>query len=284
MVAPLSNYSAGANNIGLPQNNVPFIDMQTGRISREWWPFMQNLYNRIGGANALTNIELGQLTNRASPVVTIGGDVDADDQLTIPGPPGIQGQTGLPGPDLNLMADDLFDDPLTAAISMSNGNAQQLQGQTWLTNNGIGGTTTNNNADPGKVGEYIASSLGSGYSVALTNNVAATVTSIFLTAGDWDVSASCDFTVTAGTVTALYGGITNIPGTLIGQPGNAVVSADPTAYFPPLIVTTSAQYGLCTKSVRVTLSAATSIYLVANALFSAGTVSAYGTISARRMR
>ena len=53
--------------------------------------------------------------------------------------------------------------------------------------NGLAGVTTNSNAAAGIVGEYISSSIASGSAVSLTTGVSANVTSISLTAGDWEV-------------------------------------------------------------------------------------------------
>lgn len=56
------------------------------------------------------------------------------------------------------------------------------------------GTATSDNADAGNVGEYVSSLMAAGSAVALTTATPASMTSISLTAGDWDVDAVFDFT------------------------------------------------------------------------------------------
>lgn len=55
------------------------------------------------------------------------------------------------------------------------------------TTKGIVGTTTNNDASPGYVGEVISSHILNASAVSFTSTVATNLTSISLTAGDWDV-------------------------------------------------------------------------------------------------
>src|SRR5712664_1249621 len=66
------------------------------------------------------------------------------------------------------------------------------------------GTITNDAATAGNIGEYITSVINSP-GVTLSNNVASNVTSISLTAGDWDISGAVYFTLT-GSSTAVVGG------------------------------------------------------------------------------
>jgi hypothetical protein len=50
------------------------------------------------------------------------------------------------------------------------------------------GTTTNDDAAAGHIGEYVSSMVPGGTGPALTSGAASNITSISLTAGDWDVS------------------------------------------------------------------------------------------------
>ena len=68
-MATSNNYSGGANNLSLPQQGVPFVDIKSGMVSREWWPFLNNLFNRIGGNNALSNDQLQNLSMASKPVL-----------------------------------------------------------------------------------------------------------------------------------------------------------------------------------------------------------------------
>jgi hypothetical protein len=131
------------------------------------------------------------------------------------------------------------------------------------------GTTTNNDASAGYVGEFIDST-ATNVTVATT---ATNLTSISLTAGDWDVSGIVQF-YGGGAVTYVVGAINttsaSFSGTAVGK--NQIVSA------------TNAANGLGSATLprlRFSLASTTTIYLI-------GALSAsqqcYGYISARRIR
>src|SRR5690349_16625741 len=65
----------------------------------------------------------------------------------------------------------------------------------------LAGTATNDDAAAGKIGEYIESEVLSGSAVSLTTNTAANITSISLTAGDWDVWGAAVYQLGSGTTT-----------------------------------------------------------------------------------
>ncbi|MGF6309478.1 hypothetical protein ABIB82_003924 [Bradyrhizobium sp. i1.8.4] len=82
-------------------------------------------------------------------------------------------------------------------------------------------TNTNNNASAGNVGEFISSNVASGSAVALTTGTAADVTSISLTAGDWDVEGMVTFTTTAtSSISTVSAYISSASGTLPTAPNN----------------------------------------------------------------
>lgn len=139
-----------------------------------------------------------------------------------------------------------------------------------------GGTSTNDDAAAGKIGEAVSSSVALGSAVALTTVTAANVTSISLTAGDWDVSSNIAFTGSATAVVYAGGGVNTTSATLptegtrmnwLGRSG--ALPVDPSFAVP---------------RVRVSIAATTTVYLVAQASFTGGTCSAYGTLFARRAR
>ncbi len=138
------------------------------------------------------------------------------------------------------------------------------------------GTTTNNNAAAGYVGEYVSSVVSSGSPVSLTTATPANVTSISLTAGDWDVSGSVGFGNSGSGVSLFFGGISNTSATFPPDTGVRSVSALGSTS------TDSQILGLATT--RALLSTTTTIYLVAQATFSGGSIGAYGVIEARRRR
>jgi hypothetical protein len=141
------------------------------------------------------------------------------------------------------------------------------------------GTTTNSSAAAGFVGEYILSTVLVGSAIALTTATPANVTSISLTAGDWDVWGSVAFNPGASTtITVESGGIGITSATLPISPG-AGAYASVSATF-----TTGAGDTLPVGMTRLSLAAPTTVYLVAQASFAVSTMGAYGFIGARRRR
>lgn len=152
------------------------------------------------------------------------------------------------------------------------GGTLSVTGATALT-----GTTTNDNAAAGKVGEYVSASVVQGSAVVLTTATPKTVTSISLTAGDWDVtgigsltgaSTGTEFDVAIGTTTNSF------TGTVLGD----------TRAQTPTVSLTGADATLMIPSVRVSISSTTTYYLIVQETFTVGAPSAYGRISARRVR
>lgn len=144
------------------------------------------------------------------------------------------------------------------------------------TTGGIVGTTTNDNAAAGKVGEYISNSAGP---IATTSNTSLDVTSISLTAGDWDVEGTVLFTPAASTVpTRIRAGINTTSATIPSQPGTGSVLTLNLAF------TTGSQQCAPLGGSRLSLSATTTVYLVANTVFTVSTMDTYGFIGARRVR
>jgi len=160
------------------------------------------------------------------------------------------------------------------ADGILNGGSAGVPGQ-------LPGTSTNDNASAGNVGEYIASDVPSGSAVSLTTTAPINVTSISLTAGDWNVSFVPHFKGAASTVvTYLQGSIS----TTTGTPGTADDSIS-TAYFgSPTPFGTVFDMTTSVHNYRVSLSTTTTIYAVAAAGFNTSTLTAFGKLFARRVR
>lgn len=142
----------------------------------------------------------------------------------------------------------------------------------------LAGTTTNNNAAAGNVGEYISSVVASP-GITLTNNIPANVTSISLTAGDWDVSGEAWINVGAGGATQITAAITSTSATIPAGPAVGISRAQMMVAIP---VSTNQMMPL--SGTRVSIAATTTFYLVAFAAFPSGTTTAYGKMEARRRR
>lgn len=145
----------------------------------------------------------------------------------------------------------------------------------------VAGTTTNDNAAAGNVGEYISSSVLAGAAVPLTvSGTTYNITSISLTAGDWDVTATGWSNPAAGTISqSFFAAISTTSATLptAGAENNMAGFGNDTP-------AANAFFGVGVGPMRLSLSGTTTVYLVANSVFSVSTISAYGFISARRVR
>lgn len=136
--------------------------------------------------------------------------------------------------------------------------------------NGIVGTTTNNNANAGSVGEYQSASASG---VGLTSTVAANVTSLSLSAGDWDVSGNVNYTPT-GDMQLIQTGVSSTSATLNTNERQLLIVN---------FISAAPQQQASTLS-RFSLASTTTVYLVGQANFTTGTVTASGFIRARRVR
>ncbi len=144
----------------------------------------------------------------------------------------------------------------------------------------IAGTATNDNASAGNIGEYISSAIASASAVSLTTATAKTITSISLTAGDWDVWGNIIFAEATGTVaTTIISAISTTNNALPTITGgtDAIQLNDASQAASSLI-------GQSTGTLRVSLSGTTTYYLIAQASFTVSTMTAYGFIGARRSR
>jgi hypothetical protein len=140
-------------------------------------------------------------------------------------------------------------------------------------------TATNDNASSGNVGEYITATVANG-TAALTNVTAVNVTSISLTAGDWDVTGVINHTGNASTQ-VLYTG-TSISATSASQGGLVqTFLGNNVAYFGTV---NSGGFFVEAPVTRISVSSTTTVYLIAYANFSVSTMAAGGTIRARRVR
>lgn len=145
---------------------------------------------------------------------------------------------------------------------------------------GVIGTTTNDNAAAGSVGEFVSSTVLAGSAVAATSGNPVNITSISLTAGDWDVTGVVDFLPAAGTIPSqLITWISTTSATLPTRPNEGALSQLASSG-----LAASTTQALVTGQIRLSLSATTTVYLSATAVFSVSTLGVYGFIGARRRR
>jgi hypothetical protein len=192
------------------------------------------------------------------PIVFIQFGVAANNIVTITGSQTITGQKTFVAPILGS----------ASATSIS-----------FTSTSGIIGTTTNDNAAAGSVGEIISSEILIGSAVSATSNNPTNVTSISLTPGDWDVFGTVWTSMPGATTTNLSTWISTTSATSPTAPnaGKRILCGQ-VAVAAGSAIGQSAGYG------RLSLSSTTTVYLSAVVVYTGGTGSLYGYIGARRVR
>lgn len=163
-------------------------------------------------------------------------------------------------------ADDSGDADFTARAGTFSG---QLQGL---------GTNTNNNASAGQIGEYIISTVVSSGAVAISSNTSTTITTIALTAGDWDIEGAAWYSVAAASMgTTFRAWASTTAGTVPLPPANGYNYNFQSVSGPndvPIIV----------GPFRLSLAAPATLFLTGFVTINSGTITTYGFIAARRAR
>ncbi len=149
------------------------------------------------------------------------------------------------------------------------------------TTKGIVGTAVADNAASGYVGEFITSNIPFASQTSLADSTAKNITSITVSAGDWDIFGNVGFYPNTNTV------VTNV----------SCWTSTTSATLPDTSLLSGVAYnsaagtwgGGAATSVqasflRVNVNAPTIVYLTAFAVFSVSTLTAAGSIFARRVR
>jgi len=141
------------------------------------------------------------------------------------------------------------------------------------------GVADGSNAAAGEIGQYISSSIPSSSAVSLSSGSPSNVTSVSLTAGDWDCAGVLNFYPAASTTqTVNLGGLNTVSATLPTRPGFGTYLEHRVA------MGAGDNQGYSVGQRRVTVSATTTVYLVAQAAFAVSTETAGGFLGCRRMR
>jgi hypothetical protein len=136
------------------------------------------------------------------------------------------------------------------------------------------GTSTNNNATAGNLGEYLESVVG--FTAYPATTVYGDLASISLTAGDWDVSALIN--QRGNTPTNLTFGISTTSG------NSTTGLTDGSNKLGITSASSSSDNSGSIPNYRLSLSATTTVYLKVQATYASGSPTAAGRISARRVR
>lgn len=140
----------------------------------------------------------------------------------------------------------------------------------------ISGVTDGSNAGAGVIGQFMSSLVAIGSAVSLSTTVASNITSLTLTAGDWDVSGSVNYTYSAATISQKTAGISGASATL---PSDGSES-----YSGAVVTLSTSSDGISIPKIRSSSASPVTVYLVGRATFSAGTVAGFGSLFARRVR
>lgn len=139
------------------------------------------------------------------------------------------------------------------------------------------GIDTNTAASAGNIGELIESSIPFGSAVSLTTSVAADVTSIPLTAGNWLVWGNVPFAAGATTTSTRHAGWISATSATFPTPPNSGAFAESQASYSVGAPT------IATGTRSMSLAANTTVYLTAFSAFAVSTMKAYGYIGALRV-
>lgn len=176
---------------------------------------------------------------------------------------------------------------LAAAVTDETGSGALVFGTSpTLTTPTVIGTSTNDSAAAGIVGEIISATITSSSAVVLASDTTANVTSISLTGGDWDVTATNEYIAggAGATVNAWQASISFVSATVNSTPGNRNLLNFGTGALTLGAGTASDSVAPVVRVSIASTSSPTTVYLVARASFSAGALSVFGTIRGRRMR
>lgn len=136
-------------------------------------------------------------------------------------------------------------------------------------------------ATAGNIGEYIESVIASGSAIGLTTATPANLTSISLTAGDWDVDLVVNYIAAATTsVTRILSGVSLTTATFDltgGRAAGTFMNANVSGGAPMT-------YSVAVPPLRFSISGNTTVFGVAQATFTAAALTVYGILRARRIR
>lgn len=164
-------------------------------------------------------------------------------------------------------------------FAVEKSDATNLLKVTNVNGTAIRGTTTNDSAAAGYVGEWIEGLIAQASAITLTTATTADVTSISLTAGDWLVSGLCNFNAAVIVGTQSICAITSTSGNSLTGANRGENRAE-----IPTVPTVASDVSITIPQYHVKLSATTTYYLKAQSTFSSGTNKVNGRISAVRIR
>lgn len=166
----------------------------------------------------------------------------------------------------------------TGSVSNSSGtHTITFTASTTTLSSSVQGTSTNNNATTGWLGEYVESVVGT--TAFPATGTWGDLTTISLTAGDWDITAVLNTEKQSGTITTMDVGVSTVTG------NNGVTLVTGSNFFTIPTPTASTDMGFTMPSFRQSLGASTPIYFKFRTSSTATLPNAKGArLSARRVR
>ena len=245
----------------------PFVDPKNGTINREWYLFLAELFETLGSGNGGSSTQVLHGNNAGF------SGVSTNDLLN-----GTTGQIIISGATLpawkTLSGDGTLVSSGAITITKTNGTAFTVYATAAVGQ--LPGTATNDNPTAGNIGEILTGSLSSGTPTALSNATPRDITSVSLTPGDWEVDGQVDYVTNAATTSDFQSGSFTTSATFGPQ--------DTSTNMPLILTAVSDTYGQIIPRIRYSVAVNTVVFLVAQATFSVGTITAYGTIRAHRIR
>lgn len=262
----VNNGTANANTSWLETATVVTVDTDPILFSQftfapsAFLMVANNLSDVANAATSRTNLGLTSAATMSLPVSGTNGGTGVNNGAS----------TITIGGNIAFSGAFTFTGTLTAntAITFPTSGTLLTSAQPTINQPNIVGVTTNSNAASGSVGEFISSVVNFAGRLSLVNNTPRDVTSISLTAGDWNVWGNTTF-VTGGSVTNTSGWINTSSAT---QPDQS------------LIAQAFVSGAWSVPQQRISVNGTTTVYLSGQATFGAGGCSICGGIYARRIR
>jgi hypothetical protein len=209
---------------------------------------------------------------------TTQGDIEQGDGSGNPSRLAIGAQYYLP----QSNGTSLIYDKIDMANSAKSGTVLAKANGGTGSSTGMVGTSTNDNATAGNVGEEITG-IQSTYTNFTTTATYQNITSVSLTAGDWDISAEGTLSVNSSTLTATANAIYVVATATAASTGST--EGKNIVYIAQSAPTGSAnKISISVPPHRVSIASTTSYYLNAQATFTAGNPQFVGSLRARRIR
>ena len=163
----------------------------------------------------------------------------------------------------------------TAAFAAASGVITQTTDSAGIHTAGVANGAA---AYAGTLGEVVSSAVASGSAVALSTGVAGNITSITLTAGDWDVHGNCAFLPANSTVDLAEVCSVDTVSAAVAQPNFYGTAWQRTSW-----TGNGVNYdAIAPDTTRINVTTTTTVYLVGAATFTTSTMGAYGLLWARR--